>query len=85
MPRLINFWNPHYLKQNKTTVNEEILLCIYICNYFNGNSMMKLKSKADKVFEILDEFPNVDALEDSFSEDLDVAKQKLSNYLETLD
>ena len=95
LDKLINFWNPRYINQNGVanrltgkkyiSFNESILLAIWICNYYNGNFMMNFKRKADALYEILAEFPEIDAIEDNFSESLEVAVISLRNYLENLE
>jgi hypothetical protein len=80
MPKLISFWNRNrFYKQSSW--NERVLLCIWICNHYNGNLTAKLR--ADEIYEILDQFPYmVDAIDDMFSEDLHLAVLQLKNWLE---
>ena len=86
LTKLIHFWNPSYMMQNpKMTWNESILLGFYICNHCNGHLLMQLKAKGDALYSILDEFPNIDALENGFTEELDTAVSELKLYLEKID
>lgn len=82
MTNLINFWNPYYMKNNpKASWNERILLSIWICNRYYGSLMMK--ERANKLYSILDEFPNVDAIkDDGFAEELYSVRAGLMNFLE---
>jgi hypothetical protein len=82
MDKLIKEWNAFYPHQNpKMSHNESILLCIYICGYFTNQKHIS-SEKADRIFAILEDFPEVDALECGFTDDLQTAVKALSNLLE---
>lgn len=82
MESFIKEWNPRY-KVNGWA--ESILLCIYICNKFYGSWLMKIKTKGDSVYSLLDSFPKVDAIENNFIDDLSEEVNTLKQHLEEID
>ena len=90
---LINIWNTKYEENNKPSWNERILLCIYICNHFRlkGNYRLGFKyadtneTVKDRLFNILDNFPNTDALDDEiFLDDLKDSVDNLMLFIDNL-
>lgn len=79
LTEFIKFWNFAYEDTYKPSWNERILLSIYICEYFKTKASYRLSFKyadnkttvADKLLDLLDNYPNTDALSDEiFEEDL---------------
>jgi hypothetical protein len=84
MERLINFWNKSYLRANKHSftslhLDHLILLCFYILEQM---SMDGYFVDSDKLYSILDTFPETKALEYNFLFELEKSIDRLKSELE---
>lgn len=92
MSEITKIWNFAYEENYNPKWNERVLLCIYICNYFRLKGSYRLDSKyaetnesvADRLYNLLNNFPNIDALDEIFLDDLKDSVYNLMLFIDNL-
>lgn len=92
MTEFVKIYNSNYEEKFKPTWNERVLLCIYICNYFRLHGSYRLgfsysntnEKVVDRLFDLLDNFPNTDALDEIFVDDLKLSVENLMLFIDNL-